>query len=128
MASQTFPTKEFDTTYYSKSVASMWVQFMWSLVEEKRKRSKFSSEYSRVINSSMTIHQCIKNTAPEVCNKYHKPAECYCHRPERGPHQRWSTWQDIELGSCITVRPMTLPNVYTNTFGSVRVSKLHRSY
>jgi len=119
MALQTYPTKKFDTTYCSKSVASMWAQFMTSLMEEKRIRSKFSSEYSRGIKNSMTIHQCIKNTDPEVCNKYHKPAECYCFSPERGPHQRWSTWQDIELRSCITVRPTTLPNVYMNTSGSV---------
>jgi len=70
----------------------------------------------------MTIHQCIKNT--EVGNKYHKPAECYCLSPERGPHQQWSTWQDTELSSWITIRPMTLPNMYMNTFGSFKITQV----
>jgi hypothetical protein len=36
--------------------------------------------------------------------------------------------RDTELSSFITTRTVTLPNTYMNTFGSVRVSKLHRSY
>jgi hypothetical protein len=67
----------------------------------------------------MTVHQCIKNTAPEVCNKYRKPAECYCLGPERGPHQRWSTWQDTVLSSCITVKANdTSKHVYEHIWKS----------
>jgi hypothetical protein len=56
---------------------SMQAQFTRSVAEEKWNRSSFSSEFTRVIKSSMPIRQCIKNTAPEMCNKYHKPADCY---------------------------------------------------
>jgi hypothetical protein len=65
MTSQTYPITEFSITYCSMSVASMQVQFMRSVVEEKWNRSSFSSEYNSVINSSMPIHQCNKNTVPE---------------------------------------------------------------